>query len=102
MDYRNQRKIPRLNLNRDHDTGASAKGVNAEATHDADIALPGQETVVRGCRTRCPDWPRQMYAADTPRSVAVASRSPRGKLWNAVRVEIERAARPPLAEKVYR
>jgi hypothetical protein len=100
MDYRNQRKMPRLNLNRDHDTAASAKGVNAEAAHDADIAL--QETVVRGCRTRCPDWPRQMYAADTPRSVAVASRSPRGKLWNAVRVEIERAARAPLWQKVYR
>jgi hypothetical protein len=91
-DHKSPRKIhvmPRLNLNRAHDAAASAKSGSMEsAARDEDAAHHDQDTVMRGCRTRCPDWPRQVYAVDTPRSAVGSPRgtaSPRGKLWNAVR-----------------
>ena len=95
VDHKNQRMIqmPTLNLNRAHESAAYSKSTYGESARDADVAH--QETA-RMCRTRCPDWPRQVYpAGNTPRSAGmtvVAARSPRGIIWNAVSV---RAPPPP-------
>ena len=95
-DHKNQRTVlmPRLNLVRTHDAAASARGDNADSARASD-----PETAVRACRARCPDWPRQAYLADTPRGTVLATRSPRGKLWNSVRAQDDaRAARVPTDE----